>query len=190
MKTCLIVSASSYGPVSTIWVNRLRIILTGRAIAPCSVSLTWPVFQRTATICIAVIGTRLKRRYISCLTGHGRDAKVKWLRYSFTPTILLPSCSSTERVRVNVRKTWASASTAAIPKRLRRVSNVRNAIAWCGWIPNMSRVRWKWLLTIRMETQLLKRKYIQPANLIISSFLPIVTIWLPMAKICLSLMYG
>ena len=71
------VSENLYGRASIIWANRLLIILIGPAILLCSVSSTWPDCPKTVTICIAVIGTKMKKRCISFLIGHGRDVKEK-----------------------------------------------------------------------------------------------------------------
>ena len=49
----------------------------GPAILLCSVSSTWPDCPKTVTICTAVIGTKMKKRCISFLIGHGRDVKEK-----------------------------------------------------------------------------------------------------------------
>ena len=71
------VSENLYGRASIIWANRLLIILIGPAILLCSVSSTWPDCPKTVTICTAVIGTKMKKRCISFLIGHGRDVKEK-----------------------------------------------------------------------------------------------------------------
>ena len=82
------VSENLYGRASIIWANRLLIILIGPAILLCSVSSTWPDCPKTVTICTAVIGTKMKKRCISFLIGHGRGREGEVTPYSLFITII------------------------------------------------------------------------------------------------------
>lgn len=99
-KISLIPSDSLCGPATTTLESPLPTMSIGPVEAVILESWTWPDCQKTDTISIDLCGITKSTPCTYCLTGHGREEKVKSRPSSSTPIIQKPNSSSTESLRV------------------------------------------------------------------------------------------